>query len=376
MGAANSFGKNFVVTSIGESHGRMVGVVLDGVPAGHEIDLEDINKGMDRRKPGQSNVTTSRNEEDRVECLSGLFNGITTGAPVTLVTWNKDADSSVYEKFKDIPRPGHADYTATIRYGGFQDYRGSGRFSGRLTACLVMAGAFASQIFKDKISITIGAHAREIAGIRYDGEVDVDAIRERTEANPVRCYDATVAKEMEEAIEAASIEKDSVGGIVECFIQGLPAGLGDPYFDSIESQLANIVFSIGAVKGIEFGAGFSAARLRGSENNDPYAIDSDGSIVIKSNNAGGILGGITTGAPIVFRVAFKPTSSIGKPQRSINMTTKEPVDLEYEGRHDPCIVPRAIPVVEAAAAIVVLDVLIGAGLVPRVHGQSLHDSLK
>lgn len=368
MGAMNSFGKNFIVTSIGESHGRMVGVVLDGVPAGHEIDLEAINKEMDRRKPGQSSVTTSRSEEDHVECLSGLFNGTTTGAPVTLVTWNKDAESSVYEKFKDIPRPGHADYTATIRYGGFQDYRGSGRFSGRLTACLVMAGAFASQIFKDNISITIGAHAREIAGIRYDGEVDVDKIRERTETNPVRCYDDTIAKEMEEAIDAARNDQDSVGGIVECIIQGLPAGLGDPYFDSVESQLANLAFSIGAVKGIEFGTGFSVARSRGSENNDPYGIDSDGSIIITSNNAGGILGGITTGAPIVFRVAFKPTSSIGKPQKSINITTREPVDLEYEGRHDPCIVPRAVPVIEAAAAIVVLDILIGSGRIPRVHG--------
>src|SRR5271157_3011065 len=369
MGAVNSFGKNFVVTSFGESHGRMVGVVLDGVPAGHEIELEAINKEMGRRKPGQSAITTSRSEEDHVECLSGLFNGTTTGAPVTLVAWNKDVDSSVYEKFKDIPRPGHADYTATIRYGGYQDYRGSGRFSGRLTACLVMAGAFASQIFKDKLSITIGAHAREIAGIRYDGEVDVDRIRERIETNPVRCYDDTIAKEMEEAIDAARNDMDSVGGIVECIIQGLPAGLGDPYFDSVESQLANLAFSIGAVKGIEFGAGFRTARMRGSEDNDPYAVDSDGSIITTSNNAGGILGGITTGAPIVFRVAFKPTSSIGKPQKSVNLVTREPVDLEYEGRHDPCIVPRAVPVVEAAAAIVVLDLLIGAGKISRVHGQ-------
>nr|MDO8115298.1 chorismate synthase [Candidatus Sigynarchaeota archaeon] len=366
MSPANSFGSTFVITLIGESHGRLVGVVLDGVPAGYAIDLESINKEMDRRKPGQSKVTTIRAEEDRVECLSGIFNGKTTGAPVTLVTWNKDADSSAYEKFKNLPRPGHADYTAMLRYGGFQDYRGSGRFSGRLTAGLVMAGAFASQVFRAVLPVTIGAHAREIAGIKHEGNVDVMKLRERVEQNPVRCYDAAIAKKMEEAIEKAQKDKDSVGGIVECIISGLPGGLGEPFFNSIESQLAHIVLSIGAVKGIEFGAGFGAARLHGSEDNDPYVVDKDGTITTTSNNAGGILGGITTGAPIVFRVAIKPTSSIGKKQKTVDMATKKPADLEYEGRHDPCIVPRAVPVVEAVSAIVVLDILLAAGVVPRI----------
>ncbi|MEX2754406.1 MAG: chorismate synthase [Candidatus Sigynarchaeota archaeon] len=366
MSPPNSFGNHFVVTILGESHGRLVGVVLDGVPAGYPIDIENVNTEMARRKPGQSKVTTSRAEEDFVECLSGLFKGRTTGAPVTIVTWNKDADSSSYEKFKDILRPGHADYTALLRYGGFNDYRGSGRFSGRLTAGLVMAGAVASQIYKKVVPVIIGAHAREIAGIAYDGAVDLKVMREKTESNPVRCYDSGVAKKMVAAIEQAGKDKDSVGGIVECIIDGLPGGLGDPFFSSVESQIAAMMFSVGAVKGIEFGAGFTAARMKGSENNDPYEINATKHVYPVTNNAGGILGGITTGAPVVFRVVIKPTSSIGKNQKSVDMSTKTPIDLEYEGRHDPCIVPRAVPVIEHAAAIVVLDMLLGAGLVPRV----------
>jgi chorismate synthase len=366
MSPPNSFGNHFVVTILGESHGRLVGVVLDGVPAGYPIDIEQVNQEMSRRKPGQSKVTTSRAEEDRVECLSGLFDGKTTGAPLLLVTWNKDADSAAYEKFKDILRPGHADFTALLRYGGFNDYRGSGRFSGRLTAGLVMAGAVASQIYKKVMPITIGTHAREIAGIVYDGKVDAKLVRERVESNPVRCYDPAVAKKMAAAIEPAGKDKDSVGGIVECIVDGLPGGLGDPFFSSVESQLSAIMFSVGAVKGIEFGAGFSAARMKGSEDNDPYDVDAAKAIHPVTNNAGGILGGITTGAQVVFRVVVKPTASIAKKQKTVDVSTRNPVDLEYEGRHDPCIVPRAVPVIEHAAAIVVLDMLLGAGIVPRV----------
>nr|MDO8085955.1 chorismate synthase [Candidatus Sigynarchaeum springense] len=336
------------------------------MPAGYPIDIEAVNAEMARRKPGQSKVTTSRDEADRVECLSGLFDGKTTGAPITLVTWNKDADSSSYEKFKNILRPGHADYTALLRYGGFSDYRGSGRFSGRLTAGLVMAGAVASQIYKKIVPIVIGTHAREIAGIAYEGAVDVKLVRERIESNPVRCYDPAVAKKMAAAIEQAGKDKDSVGGIVECIVDGLPGGLGDPFFGSVESQLAAMMFSVGAVKGIEFGAGFAAARMKGSEDNDLYAVDAAKEIYPVTNNAGGILGGITTGAPVVFRVVVKPTASIGKKQKSVDVSTKKPVDLEYEGRHDPCIVPRAVPVIEHAAAIIVLDLLLGAGIVPRI----------
>jgi chorismate synthase len=366
----NSIGTRYVLTVFGESHGRCVGVVLDGVPAGFNIDTERIDADMARRRPGQSEVTTARSEEDKVEILSGTFKGKTTGAPVTLVTWNKDADSSVYERFKSIPRPGHADYTAAIRYGGFNDYRGSGRFSGRITAAIVMAGSIAVQIVEQVLpAITLGAHARQIASVRYDGPVSLVDLRDRIEANPVRCYDATIADQMIEAIEQARMENDSVGGIVECIIDGMPAGVGIPLFDNLESQFARMMFAIGAVKGIEFGAGFNVAGMRGSEDNDPFEFAPDGSVRILSNHAGGILGGISTGAPIVFRVAIKPTSSIAKAQQSIDMATGENVTLEYEGRHDPCIVPRAVPVIEAAAAAVLLDVLLDAGIVPPVRKE-------
>ncbi|MFX0100944.1 MAG: chorismate synthase [Candidatus Hodarchaeota archaeon] len=365
MSPHNSIGEKFVVTLFGESHGKCVGVVIDGVPPGYDVDIDKINEEMARRRPGQSKVTTARSEADKVEILSGIFNNKTTGAPILILTRNKDVNSSKYEQFKNIPRPGHADYPAMLKYGGFHDYRGSGRFSGRLTAGLVMAGSLARQIMIDAMEMEIGAHVREIGGIQYDGEVNVKDLRKKVESSIVRCYEKNVSEKMIERIEEARAEKDSVGGIVECIVEGLPAGLGDPFFNSIESKISKLVFSIGAIKGIEFGIGFKVAGMKGSENNDPYRIGENGTVEITSNNAGGILGGISTGNPIVFRVVVKPTSSIGKKQESIDLSTMKNVDLEYEGRHDPCIVPRVVPVIEAATCMVLIDILLGAGLIPK-----------
>jgi chorismate synthase len=363
MSPDNSIGEKFVVTLFGESHGKCIGVVIDGVPPGYKIDTSKINEEMARRRPGQSKVTTSRNEADKVEIISGIFDDKTTGAPILILTRNKDVDSSKYDNFKFIPRPGHADYPVMLKYGGFHDYRGSGRFSGRLTAGLVMAGSVARQIMDEATDINIGAHVREIAGILYEGDVSLKGLREKVESSIVRCCDETMSEKMIQRIEEARAEKDSVGGIVECMVEGMPAGLGNPFFNSIESKLSKMMFSVGAIKAIEFGAGFKVARMKGSENNDPYRIREDGKIKMLSNNAGGILGGISTGEPIVFKVAVKPTSSIGKKQDSIDLSTMKNVDLEYEGRHDPCIVPRVVPVIEAATCMVLVDILIGSGLI-------------
>ncbi len=369
MSPANSFGKNVAITLIGESHGRCVGVVIDDVPAGYKIDINEINAEMKRRKPGQSSVTTGRQETDEVEILGGLFGGVTTGAPLVLVTWNKDADSTAYEKYKDVLRPGHADLTALLRYGGCHDYRGSGRFSGRLTSGIVMAGAVAKQIVTQanlQQEIAVGAYAREIGGIRFEGDVDLADLHLQVEQNSARCYDQDVASKMISAIEDAMKEKDSVGGIVECIASGIPAGLGDPFFDNVESHISRLLFAIGGVKGIEFGDGFSGVKKRGSEHNDPYFLDGNGNVSIASNHAGGIIGGITTGAPVIIRVAVKPTASIGKAQRTVNVHEGKEVTLNYEGRHDPCIVPRVVPVIEAAVWFTILDFLLGAGYVGKV----------
>ncbi|MHA1791033.1 MAG: chorismate synthase [Promethearchaeota archaeon] len=366
MCSANSFGDIFKITLIGESHGKCVGVVMDGIPAGFKIDMKDLNDEMTRRRPGQSHITTSRQEDDAVTIISGIFNGKTTGAPLTILTWNKDVDSSKYEKYKDIPRPGHADYPARVRYGGFNDYRGSGRFSGRLTAGIVMAGAIAKQIIKRFLKIEVGAHVRSIGPVTYAGNVTMDDLKEKTESNIVRCYDQDIAKNMIKAIEDVKKQEDSLGGIVECIVIGLPPGIGNPRFDNMQSKISAMMFSLGAVKAIEFGAGFKVATMKGSENNDPYMFSDDGVLKILSNNAGGILGGISTGENIIFRLAIKPTSSIRKEQKSVDYQEKTNVVLKYEGRHDPCIVPRIVPVVENATYIVLFDFLLKAGLIPMV----------
>jgi chorismate synthase len=356
----NSFGKVFNITSFGESHGRCVGVVIDGCPAGLAITEEDIQKELDERRPGGGVAATSRAEEDRVEVLSGIFNGHTTGAPIGMLVWNKDVDSSEYERIRPLPRPGHADYTAFIKYGGFNDFRGGGRFSGRITAAFVMAGAVARKLL-NTIDIEVLAHTVEIGGVKT-GVKEIEEIRENIGRNPLRCADPKAAEAMTAAIEKAKADNDSVGGVVEGIALGLPAGLGEPVFGNVQAELAGALFAIPAVKGVEFGAGFSVAGKRGSENNDPFAVR-DGKIVTLTNNAGGILGGISNGMPVVVRVAVKPTSSIGRSQETVDMKKMESASLVVGGRHDVCIVPRAAVVVESMMAVSLCDLAMRAGLI-------------
>ncbi len=359
----NSLGKLFTITSFGESHGRCVGVTIDGCPAGLPLTEADIQGEVDKRKPGASIASTTRVEEDKVEILAGVYNGRTTGAPICLLVWNKDVDSSSYQKMRFLPRPGHADYTAFTKYGGFNDFRGGGMFSGRLTASFVMAGAVAKKVL-NLIGIEILAHAVEIGGIKAQAKT-LDEIRENVDQNPLKCADLAAAEEMTRAIEKAREEGDSLGGIIEGIALNVPVGLGEPVFDTLDGELAKALFAIPAVKGVEFGAGFSAARKRGSENNDPFTIK-DGKIVTLTNNAGGILGGISNGMPIVVRAVIKPTSSIARSQETVDLKKKRDASLEIKGRHDACIVPRAVPVVEAMMAVTLCDFALRAGLFPPV----------
>jgi len=359
----NSLGKLFTVTSFGESHGSVVGVIIDGCPAGLPITEKDIQGEVDRRKPGLTAGTTSRAEEDRVEILSGVFNGKTTGAPICLLVRNRDVDSGAYEKTRFLPRPGHADYTAFMKYGGFNDYRGGGRFSGRITVSFVMAGAIARKLL-EQLNIEVLAHTVEIGGVSAAPK-HIDEIREVAAISPLRCADPAAAAEMTRAIEQAREEGDSVGGIVEGMALNVPVGLGEPVFDTLEGELAKALFAIPAVKGVEFGSGFQAANRKGSENNDPFSIR-QGKVIATSNNAGGILGGISDGMPIVVRAVVKPTPSISKSQETVNLETMETAALEIKGRHDTCIVPRAVVVVEAMMAVTLCDLALRAGLMPRV----------
>lgn len=360
---SNSLGKLFTITSFGESHGKLIGVIIDGCPAGLPVTLQDIQKELDKRKPEDSPASTARREEDKAEILAGIFNGHTTGAPICLVIWNKDIDSSQYEKGRFLPRPGHADYTSYIKYGGFGDYRGGGRFSGRITAGFVMAGAIARKLLK-LIETEVMAHTVEIGGITARHQ-DFNEIRQNITDNPLRCADSDAARKMTAAIEEAGNQGDSLGGIIEGVALGLPAGLGEPVFDTIDAELAKALFSIPAVKGVEFGSGFRAAREKGSENNDPFVIENNKLITV-SNNAGGILGGISNGMPLVVRVAIKPTASIAKSQQTVNIKEMTGAKLELKGRHDVCIVPRAAVVVESMIAIILCDFALRAGLIPRV----------
>ena len=358
----NSFGKLFTITSFGESHGRCVGITIDGCPAGLPITEADIQREVDKRKPGAGVAATRRVEEDKVEILSGVFNGFTTGAPICLLIWNKDVDSSEYEKMRFLPRPGHADYTAFMKYGGFNDFRGGGRFSGRITATFVMAGAIARKLLSLS-SIEVLAHTIEIGGIKAKPK-GVDEIKGSLE-DPLRCADPQAAEEMAKLIEKVREEGDSIGGMVEGIAINVPVGLGEPVFDTLEGELAKALFAIPAVKGVEFGSGFSVARQRGSENNDPFTIR-NGKIVTVTNNAGGILGGISNGMPIVVRVAVKPTSSIAKSQQTVHIENMEITSLAIRGRHDICIVPRAVAVVESMMAVTLCDFAMRAELIPRV----------
>jgi len=359
----NSLGKLFTITSFGESHGRCVGVTIDGCPAGLPVTEEDIQSEIDKRKPGVSIAATKRVEEDKVEIFSGIFNGVTTGAPVCLLIWNKDVDSSEYEKTRFLLRPGHADYTAFIKYGGFNDFRGGGRFSGRITASLVMAGAIAKKLLS-LCRIEVLAHTVEIGGVKVQPR-ELSEIKANVAKNPLKCADPEAAEAMVELIEKVGEEGDSLGGVIEGIARNVPVGLGEPVFDTLDGDLAKALLAIPAVKGVEFGAGFAVAGKRGSENNDPFAIE-DEKISTLTNNSGGILGGISNGMPIVVRVAVKPTASIAKSQPTVNIKEMKEVSLAVRGRHDVCIVPRAVVVVEAMMAATICDFAMRTGLIPRV----------
>ena len=358
-------GKNLKISVFGQSHSRGIGCVIDGLPAGIEIKLSELLAFMQRRAPGQNSYSTPRREADLPEFLSGVLVHkedpdilITCGAPLCAVIYNGDARSSNYSQFSDIPRPSHADYAAEIAYGGFQDVRGGGHFSGRLTAPLCIAGGICLQYLK-KRGVSVGAHIRSLGGIEdlaFDpvtvSEEDIDALH----ANAFPVIDPVRGELMKRLIEECRAEGDSIGGTVECAVSGYPAGIGAPMFDGVENRLAAAMFGIPAVKGIEFGAGFGVSRLKGSENNDPFTVK-DGEVRTLTNNSGGILGGITSGMPVCFTLAVKPTPTVMKEQTSVSLSQKTEVALRGVGRHDPCILPRAVPVVEAVSAIVLTDML-------------------
>lgn len=362
--SGNIIGERFVAVSFGESHGKCVGVIVDGCPAGLPISEQDIQSKLDLRKPGQSIVTTQRKEEDKVEIISGVFNGNTTGAPICMLIWNADKDSRPYEQLKDTPRPGHADYPAMVKYGGFNDYRGGGRFSGRITATFVMAGSIAQKLLEQALGIEVLAYTLEVGGIRANN-LTIDDIRKLRYSNEVRCPDTKIAEKMKDAIVKARSDGDSLGGIVECTALNLPIGLGEPVFGALESDLSKALFAIPAVKGVEFGSGFEGSKRRGSENNDIYKVE-DGKIVTVTNNSGGILGGVSNGMPLLLRIAFKPASSIAKTQQTVDLSTMEETEIVVPGRHDPCVVPRAPPVVEAIVSLILADHAIRYGLIPPV----------
>ncbi len=351
-----TFGRLFRVHVFGESHGACIGAVVEGCPPGVPMNTEIMQEALDKRRPGTGDLTTQRRERDRVELLSGVFNGHTTGGPILMLIRNEDCDSTSYERIRTTPRPSHADYPARIKYGGHNDHRGGGFFSGRITAAFVGAGAVAYQILKS-IGVEILTHTTRIGSTVLSGPVSNEQIRENVHRNNIRCADEAVAREMELEVLDAKRAGDSVGGIVECRVLNLPVGLGEPIFDSVESLVSHAMFSIPAVKGIEFGAGFRASEMRGSAHNDPMGVR-DGEIILLKNDAGGILGGLTTGEQVVFRVAIKPTPSIAIPQQSVDLETGEAVTLTVKGRHDPCIVPRAVPVVTYMTAIVFADLLL------------------
>ena len=355
---SSEFGKLLKVSVFGQSHGRAVGVVIDGLPAGESVDLEELQRFLDRRRPGRNTLSTARSEADRPIFLSGLEDGVTCGAPLCAMIENSDPHSKDYSGLTDKPRPGHADYTAWVKWGGHADMRGGGHFSGRLTAPLCVAGGIAKQLLARR-GIYVGAHLSSV-GTEQDEPFPLRPTSELFQAvseKPFPVLNDGAGERMQALILEAKNALDSVGGVVECATVGLPAGLGGPMFDGVENRLAAALFGIPAVKGVEFGDGFDAARTRGSQNNDPFIIE-DGQIVTETNRAGGVLGGITTGMPLVLRTAVKPTPSIGRPQRTVSLSAREPVELQIHGRHDPCIAHRAVPVVEAVTAAVLLDLLL------------------
>ncbi len=356
----NTFGTRYRTLIFGTSHGPFVGCTIEGLRAGTRVDAAYVQAQLDRRRPGQSLVTSQRKEADRVEFAEGLADDGATGEPIVAILRNEDVQSQSYVDVGRIPRPGHGDFTAQVKYGGRSDLRGGGQLSGRMTAPLVVSGAVARQVLLPR-GIRFYAHAAQI-GTVTSRPVTVAEIEANVERTPVRCADLEAADRMVAEVEAARMGRDSVGGIIEAWITGLPVGVGEPFFDSVEASLAHLLFSIPAVKGVDFGAGFRAASMRGSEHNDPFAV-ADGRVVTETNHAGGILGGITDGMPVTFRVVVKPTASIARPQRSVDLEAMKPAETVVTGRHDPCIVPRAVPVVENAAAMSVLDLMLQGGFV-------------
>lgn len=349
---SSTYGENLKLSIFGQSHGPAIGMVLDGIPAGLKVNTDALQAFMNRRAPGQGDWSTPRMEADRPEFLSGLLDGFTCGAPISAVIRNTNTRSGDYANLKDCPRPGHADYTAQIKYGGFQDAAGGGHFSGRLTAPLCIAGGLCKQ-WLEEMGIRIGAHIRSIGPVcdnRFDSlNPQLDQV---FPAFPV--LDRAIGERMQEEISCAKHRGDSISGQIECAITGLPAGIGEPMFGGVESRIAQIVYGIPAVKGLEFGE----MQQNGSINNDAIVVE-NGMIRTATNHAGGILGGITNGMPVIFTVSMKPTPSIAAPQQSVSLSTMEPAQLQVRGRHDPCIVPRAVPVVEAAAAIAIYDLILG-----------------
>ncbi|MBQ3251777.1 MAG: chorismate synthase [Oscillospiraceae bacterium] len=354
---SSTYGDNLRLSIFGQSHGAGIGMTLDGIPAGLPVDMNQLQVFLNRRAPGQGDISTPRKEEDRPEILSGIVDGYTCGAPIAALIRNTNTRSGDYMQLKDCPRPGHADYTASVKYGGYQDVAGGGHFSGRLTAPLCIAGGMCKQWLEQQ-GIFVSAHIAQIANIKDDA-FDPVAPELNNVHHDFPVLNTQMGHKMRQAILEAKENGDSVGGIIECAVTGLSAGVGDPMFDGMEGRIAKIIFGIPGIKGVEFGSGFQSAAMMGSQNNDPFTI-TDGTVRTKTNNAGGILGGISNGMPILFRAAVKPTPSIAKSQESISLSGQCSRMLEVKGRHDPCIVPRAVPVVEAAAAIAVYDALLQA----------------
>ena len=348
----SSFGHALRVTTFGESHGPAVGAVVDGCPPRLALAVEDVQRDLDRRRPGQSRLTTQRQEADRAEILSGVFDGVTLGTPIAIVVRNSDAQPGAYDAMKDLFRPSHADYTTEAKYG-LRDWRGGGRASARETTGRVAAGAVARVLLASAAGVEVIAWVRQVADL--DVDVDPAAVTaEAVEANPVRCPDAATAAAIAERIDAARRDGDSLGGVVECVARGVPAGLGEPVFDKLEADLARAMLSLPAAKGFEIGSGFDGTRLTGSAHNDPFVPGPEGAPHTASNRSGGVQGGISNGEPVVLRVAFKPTATIARAQQTVDREGR-PVTLEAKGRHDPCVLPRAVPIVEAMACLVLAD---------------------
>lgn len=356
--AGNTFGTLFKITTCGESHGGAVGVIIDGCPAGLAISEDEIQVELDRRKPGQSALVSPRQESDRIHILSGIFEGETTGTPILLLCWNKDMRPEDYDEMKNVLRPSHADYSYLMKYGR-RDFRGSGRASARETLARVAAGAIAKKYLKQHFNIDILSYVEQVGPVLTD--IDYKKVtRELIESNLVRCPDEKKASQMIELIQSVKNEGDSIGGIIRGVIRNAPAGLGEPVFDKLSADLGKAMLSINAAKGFDMGSGFQGVTLRGSEHNDSFVIK-NGKVALATNHAGGTLGGISTGEDIYFRVAFKPVSTIAKEQQTVSLTN-ETIELRATGRHDPCVLPRAVPIVDAMAALVMMDHVLRQGV--------------